>query len=87
MTTTYDLRIQIVEFVDHEGEACDYCQQEGHVVQAQAYLSLGEAADVRRHMISTCLPCLVPAIDSTPYLIEDRMITVEVARSATARPF
>jgi hypothetical protein len=87
MTTTgtsYDLRVTIVDHVDNEGADCEHCQLEGHAVQAQAYAYI---TDTTRELIECCQACLIPAIDSTPYVDTDRPIVVEVARSATRRPF
>lgn len=84
--TQYDLRVQIVEHVDNEGEPCDHCQLYGNVVQAQAYV-VTDNRTLARQMIETCLACLIPAIDSTPYVEATFSIAVEVARSATRRPF
>jgi hypothetical protein len=38
-------------------------------------------------MLESCLACLIPALDAAPYLDADAPIVVEVARSATFRPF
>jgi hypothetical protein len=87
MTTTgtsYDLRVTIVDHVDNEGEPCTWCQLENATVQAQAYLPIGT---VTQDMVECCLACLVPVIDSTPYLDSGSRVVVEVARSATRRPF
>jgi hypothetical protein len=86
-TTTYDLAVTIVAHVDNEGEPCKHCQLEDATVQVQAYITLGEAGVHVDTMLESCLACLVPALDSAPYLDTDQPIVVEVARSATLRPF
>jgi hypothetical protein len=90
-TTGYDLRVTIVDHVDNEGADCEHCQLEDTTVQAQAYVTLGESnfasSPQSRELIECCLACLIPAIDSTPYVDTDCPIVVEVARSATRRPF
>lgn len=83
-TTGYDLQVTIVDHVDNEGAPCEHCQLEGATVQAQAYAYI---TDTTRELIECDLACLIPAIDSTPYVDADRPIVVEVARSATRRPF
>jgi hypothetical protein len=90
MTTTqtrYDLAVSIVDHVDNEGEPCRHCQLIGRTVQAQAYITLGEAGVHVDTMLESCLACLIPALDAAPYLDADAPIVVEVARSATFRPF
>lgn len=88
MTTTYQLSVRIIDSpLDNEGEPCEHCQLEGVTVQAQAYATLGEPGEHREDMIESCLACLIPALDSTPYLDTDRPIVVEVARLTTRRPF
>jgi hypothetical protein len=86
-TTTYELSVRIVNHVDNEGEPCKHCQLEDHTVQAQAYITLGEAGVSVDTMLESCLACLLPALDSAPYLDTERVIPVEIARSATDRPF
>lgn len=92
MTTTttatwYDLNVRVTDHVDNEGEPCEHCQTEGQTVQAVAYVALGEPGEHRADTIQCCRDCLIPALDSTPWLDTDRPIVVEVARSATRRPF
>jgi hypothetical protein len=92
--TRYDLSVRIVEHVDDEGEPCGFCSDFpsepyspiGRVL-VQAYVTLGEPVEHRDAMIESCLSCLIPVLDSTPYLDTDRTIIVEVARSASRRPF
>jgi hypothetical protein len=91
MTTTtatwYDLSVRVTDHVDGQGEPCTHCQLVDATVQCVAYVALGEPGEHRADTIECCLACLIPVLDSTPYLDTDRPIVVEVARSATRRPF
>lgn len=91
MTTTtvtrYQLDIRIVDHVDNQGEPCEHCQEIGQEIQTQAYIMFGESGEQVYTTLESCLACLIPALDSTPWLDTDRPIVVEVARSATRRPF
>lgn len=92
-TTEYSLTVRVIDHVDNEGEPCTQCQMEDATVQCQAYLHQSYAVQQDPGMATTtvliesCLACLIPALDSAPYLDTDRPIVVEVARSATNRPF
>jgi hypothetical protein len=86
-TTTYDLAVRVIDHVDNEGKPCEHCQLTDATVQAQAYVTLGDPGYRHEDMIECCLACLIPALDSTPWLDTDRPIVVEVARSASRRPF
>jgi len=82
MATTYTLNVSIVSTVDEQGDPCTHCQMEGHDVEAQLYITDERG---RRTFESTCLACIIPIIDATPFVAD--AVTVEVARAATLRPF
>jgi hypothetical protein len=80
---TLTLKVAVVERVDEHGLQCEHCQEEGAEVRAQIYLTaMGE-----QQMLSTCMACVVPAVDSVAYLDTEQPITLEVSRDVTSRPF
>jgi hypothetical protein len=80
---TLTLKVAVVERVDEHGRQCVHCQEEGAEVRAQVYL----AAAGEDQLLSTCMACVIAAVDSVAYLDTERPITLEVSRDVTSRPF
>lgn len=78
------LSVKVITQLDNQDEPCPYCQLEDQVIQAQAYAT---TVSGHRRIVECCLSCLIPQIDGTPYLDAAVAIVVEVARTATLRPF
>lgn len=84
-STTYDVRITIPGDVAVGTATCDYCG-ENEAVSVLSYIT-DTGTERETHYRDLCLACVVPVLDSVPYLDEQAPITLEVSRYATARPF
>lgn len=84
-TSLYSLSVHVVDHVDNEGSVCNHCGEAP--IQVTLYLPIGDGNRVDIETVDTCRACMLPVLDSTDYLETTHSITVEVARSATLRPF
>lgn len=81
--TSLRLQVYVVDFLLMiSNGACQHCLEAP--VQCNAWVPI-EGGD--RDIVESCTGCLVTVLDATPYLEDTETITVEVARSATVRPF
>lgn len=81
----YQIMMYVVDGLTCQStDHCPHCVLEGSSVQANAWLPTG---DGQHEFMECCMSCLVPVIDSTPWVDTTQPITVEVDRGATARPF
>lgn len=84
-SSLYSLSVHVVDHVDNEGETCGHCGEAP--IQVTLYLPIGDGRAVEIETEDTCRACMLPVLDTTDYLEVTHTITVEVARSATLRPF
>jgi DUF1680 family protein len=84
----YSIRLSIVDRQVHNHAHCLICQDIGSVIEAEVYLPV-EAGDghLSKKHIDCCVGCVIPVIDSEPYVASDQTIEVEVYRGSTLRPF
>jgi hypothetical protein len=81
----YQLVMYVVdELTCASTDHCPHCVLEDSRVQANIWLPLGDGTHAFEE---SCLPCLIPVLDSGPWIDRTQPITVEVAHGATQRPF
>ena len=81
------LEIHVVDdllCVSNEGRWCLHCATDFGHIECNAWAVFENGST---EIVETCLACLIPVLDATPYLDDTQTIIVEVKRGATLRPF
>lgn len=75
----YSVRINVVPFVDNQGEQCTFCQVTGNEVTTNLYATTMDGQD---QCADTCLDCVIPTLDGAIDTDPDFPVIIEIAQGA-----